>query len=189
MKAPPPVAMTCGPPSSRRAITRASPERNSASPRIGENLRNGHLRGLFDLRISVDERNPQPQGQRAGRPTIFPPPSCRPARPSAGPAPPGWRRPAALRLSSAPCGMIPQFARSSVCAARRVTRGFSFQAQPLRPLHGSPWYHNIGRGGGINRVSARQLIRGPMRSQFLHSLVRPSSKGGLPCRACCAFSP
>ena len=32
MKAPPPVASTCGPPSSRRAITRASPLRKSASP-------------------------------------------------------------------------------------------------------------------------------------------------------------
>src|SRR5215813_9107907 len=34
MKAPPPVARTCAPPSSRRAITRASPVRNSGSPRI-----------------------------------------------------------------------------------------------------------------------------------------------------------
>ena len=34
--APPPVASTCGPPSSRRAITRASPARNSGSPRIAK---------------------------------------------------------------------------------------------------------------------------------------------------------
>ena len=32
MKAPPPVASTCGPPSSRRAITRASPARKYGSP-------------------------------------------------------------------------------------------------------------------------------------------------------------
>src|SRR5262249_1159138 len=34
--APPPVASTCGPPSSRRAMTRASPARNSASPRMAK---------------------------------------------------------------------------------------------------------------------------------------------------------
>src|SRR5262245_8657048 len=36
MNAPPPVATTCAPPSSRRAITRASPERNSGSPRVAK---------------------------------------------------------------------------------------------------------------------------------------------------------
>ena len=65
MKAPPPVASTCGPLSNRRAITRASPLRKSASPcraKISEMLMPA---ASFDLRVGVDEGDRQARRQPA----------------------------------------------------------------------------------------------------------------------------
>ena len=65
MTAPPPVASTCGPLSSSRAITRASPARKYGSPCCGENLRNGHAGGAFDLAVGVDKGKAEPGGEPA----------------------------------------------------------------------------------------------------------------------------
>ena len=63
MKAPPPVASTCGPLSSRRAITRASPARKSGSPWVAKISGIGHAGRLLDLGVGIDERDAEPQRQ------------------------------------------------------------------------------------------------------------------------------
>ena len=65
MNAPPPVASTCGPLSSSRAITRASPARKYGSPCVAKISGDGHAGGTFDLGVGIDETDAEPGGEPA----------------------------------------------------------------------------------------------------------------------------
>ena len=65
MKAPPPVASTCGPPSSSRAITRRLAGAEIRLAVGGEDLRDRHAGGLLDLGVGIDERQAEARRQPA----------------------------------------------------------------------------------------------------------------------------
>ena len=65
MNAPPPVASTCGPLSSNRAMTRASPLRKYGFAVTGKNIGDAHTGGFLNLRIGIDKRDRQPGGEPA----------------------------------------------------------------------------------------------------------------------------
>jgi hypothetical protein len=92
MNAPPPVASTPGPPSSSRAITRASPSLKCGSPWVSK------MSGI-DIPAAVRFRYRRRETAAAAAPPaavrwwICRPPSSPPARPNAFPAPPRSRPP------------------------------------------------------------------------------------------------
>ena len=96
MKAPPPVASTCGPPSSSRAITRASPARKYGSPWRRENLRDGHAGARPRSRRRHRRTGCRAAAPAGGRSTTCRRPSCRRARSSGVPSA------ATTRLAGAP---------------------------------------------------------------------------------------
>ena len=73
MKAPPPVASTCGGSSSSRAITRRSPSRNCRLAVTLEDLGDGAAGGRLDLVVGIDERQTQ-AGRQPAADAVLPAP-------------------------------------------------------------------------------------------------------------------
>ncbi len=119
MKAPPPVASTAGP-----LVEQPRDHPRLAIPEMRltmgfENVRDRHAGRGLDLGIGVEKRQPQAAPPAAARWWICRRPSCRPARPSAFPAPPDLGL-----LGCARCRPVwlSQAFRCSIAAAMRALR-------------------------------------------------------------------
>src|SRR6476659_120126 len=131
VKAPPPVARTWGPPSSRRRMTRASPARNSASPRTAS-ISLIVMPAAFSISTSAST-NGMPRRSARRRPIEDLPAPIMPTSVTV-------RGPSAATIAAsgrpatswaAPCGMFPSPPMVAPCAGRTAFWAVCLPAQRL----------------------------------------------------------